>query len=543
MVGGVSSNPDPLASARAAAHRHDWKSAFRDFESAATDLSPDDLERWATAGYLLGRVDSALEALERAYRTNEQAGATGDAARCAFWSVFILVQRGEMARATGWLGRCAALAEASPEDGPARAYLDCVGAFRRVAIEGAYEDGLEMAEGVIGHARSAGDRDLLALGLNIAGRALVKAGRVEEGMGRFDEAMVELMSGELAAPVAGTVYCSMIDACEEVSELARAREWTEALNRWCDRQEGMITFTGQCLTHRATILRHSGRWDLAGAEAERACEQFVGAADEAATGRALYELGETRRLSGRYGEAEDAYRRAGTWGHDPQPGLALLRLAQGQAESAAASMQRRVAETNDPLEMIKLLPAHAEIMLAVGNREAARSSAEELSGLADRFGTDCLRAQAAYATGTLALAEGEGDRAVSALRTASRTWQSLRCPFEEARSRTHLGRACRVVGDEEAAALEESAARRLLEQLGVEPGVMLGDHTEPAHGLSERELEVLRLVATGRTNQEIADELYLAVKTIDRHVGNILAKLAVSSRTAATAFAYEHGLI
>lgn len=539
----MSSNPDPLEAARAAARRHDWTSAFQLFESAGADMDPGDLETWATAGYLLGRVDDALEALERAYRKNEEAGATGDAARCAFWSVFILVQRGEMARATGWLGRCAALAAASPDGGPARAYLDCVGAFRRVAVEGRYEEGLALAEGVIDHARSGGDRDLLALGLNIAGRALVKTGRVEEGMTRFDAAMVELMSGELAAPVAGTVYCSMIDACEEVSELARAREWTEALNRWCDRQEGMITFTGQCLTHRATIFRHSGRWDLAGAEAERACEQFVGAADEAATGRALYELGETRRLGGRFGEAEEAYRRAGTWGHDPQPGLALLRLAQGQAESAAASMQRRVAETNDPVEMIKLLPAHAEIMLAVGNRQAARSATEELAGLSDRFGTDCLRAQAAYAAGALALAEGEGDPALSALRTASRTWQTLRCPYEEARSRTLLSRACRLVGDEEAAAIEESAARRLLEQLGVEPSVLLAQRTEPAHGLSERELEVLRLVATGRTNQEIADELYLAVKTIDRHVGNILAKLAVSSRTAATAFAYEHGLI
>jgi DNA-binding NarL/FixJ family response regulator len=347
----------------------------------------------------------------------------------------------------------------------------------------------------------------------------------------------------------GHLYCSVIDACQEVLEWRRAHEWTTALAAWCDQQPEMATFTGQCLVHRAEILQLHGAWPQAVEEATRAVDRLAQGADGYATGAAWYRRAEVARVLGDVTAAEDAYRQAGRWGLEPQPGLALLRLAQGRTDAAEAATRRVVAETSEPFQRARLLPAHVEVMLAAGGVPAAREAADELTAIAARFDTPALRAVAGRALGAVLLAEGDPRAAAVVLRRAWQSWQELEAPYEAARVRVLVGLGCRAQGDEEAAAIELDAARGVFAQLGAAPELArleaLGgrDAASTRHGLTGRELQVLRLLAAGNTNRAIATELVLAEKTVDRHVSNIYTKLGVSSRAAATAYAYQHRLL
>jgi DNA-binding CsgD family transcriptional regulator len=542
----LTTHADHVTRGRTAAERRAWPEAFAAFAAAdaAVPLEADDLQVWAIAAYLLGHVDTGVDALARAFHTHRENGDLSAAVRCGFWIFFILSARGDMAQAGGWRTRCDRLLASLPADAAEHGYMLCSTAFL-LAVERDYATAQETADRAVEIGRQTRDEDLVALGLNVAGRAAILDGRAADGFLRLDEAMVAVVSGELSPPTAGAVYCSLIEACEEIAEVRRAREWTDALTRWCERQEGMVTFTGQCLTHRATILRRSGAWQAAAEQAARACERFAGAADEVATGMALYELAEVHRVQGNLDAAEDAFRRAGAWGHDPQPGLALVRLAQGRTDVAAAALRRLLTERTDVIDRLKLLPTHVEAMLAVGDQAAAAAAAAELTDHAGTYGTDALRAEADRSHGAVLLAEGDAAAAAVRLRSACTTWQALEAPYETARTRVLISLACRQLGDHDTATLERGAAHRAFTDLGAAADLarLAADDAQPVHGLTPRELEVLRLVATGRTNQAIADELYVAVKTVDRHVASILAKLRVPSRTAATAFAYEHDLL
>jgi DNA-binding NarL/FixJ family response regulator len=290
-------------------------------------------------------------------------------------------------------------------------------------------------------------------------------------------------------------------------------------------------------------------WPESVEEARRAGARLAHAADSYATGGAFYRQAEVYRVLGDFTAADDAYRQASRWGLEPQPGLALLRLAQGRTDAAAAALQRVLAETTEGFRRARLLSAHVEIMLAVGDVQGARDSAGELTEIAERYDTLALRAVADHARGAVLLDEGEARAAVVALRGARQAWQELEAPYEAARVRVLVGLGCRALGDEEAAAMELEAARSVLAQLGAAPDLARLDalaHREAAwkvHGLTERELQVLRLVATGATNHAIAGQLFVAEKTVDRHVSNIFTKLGVSSRAAATAYAYQHRLL
>ncbi len=400
----------------------------------------------------------------------------------------------------------------------------------------------------LGMARECGDTDAVALSLTLVGRSFLREGRVSEGLAALDEAMLEVVTGSVSAPVAGSVYCSLIEACEEISELRRAREWTDALTRWCDGQRGMVTFTGQCLVHRATIKQLRGDWTDALREVRLACERFGVAADVHASGLAMYRLGELHRLRGEHDDAEEAFREASERAHDPQPGLALLRLAQGKNDVAVAAIRRAVDEGRDRATRAKLLAALVEIAVANGDLEAVRSAADELTEIAAAYGTPVLGAMSKQARGVALLAGRDARGALAALREAQQQWREFDMPYDEARVRVLVAQACDALGDGDTASFERDAARRTFERLGAEPDLArLRTDTASAagpvtYGLSARELEVLRLVATGMTNQAIANELSLAVKTIERHVSNVLTKLGVTSRSAATAFAYQHGL-
>jgi DNA-binding CsgD family transcriptional regulator len=496
---------------------------------------------------MLNRDDEFAATMERAHRAHLEAGNGPRAVRCAFWVGMSLATRGEVGQASGWFGRGQRLLERERRDHVERGYLLIPVLLQHVAAghpEAAHATAAEAVE--IGE--RFGDPDLVAMGLHEQGHALVRQGRIEEGLRLLDETMVAVTAGELSPIVTGLVYCNVIAFCQEVSEVRRAREWTAALTRWCEQQPDMVAHTGQCLLHRAEIMELSGAWPAALEEARRAGERFVKQARRAAAGHASYRQGEVHRRRGEFDAAEAAYRDASRCGWEPQPGLALLRLAQGDSGAAAASIRRVVGETADPPKLARLLPAYVEIMLAAGDADEARTACARLGKLSAGREEGMRAALVAQARGAVELEGGDAEAALVWLRRAWQVWEEVDAPYEAARTRVLLGLACRALGDDDAAALELDAARGSFAELGAAIDLarveaLSGGAGADAHGLTARELEVLRLVAAGETNRSIATRLVLSERTVDRHVSNILAKLRVPSRSAATAYAYEHQLV
>jgi len=546
---------DELQRGRAAYARSAWGDADELLSQAdrAARLEAADLELLATAAYMLGRDEDHVRVLERAHHEHLSRGDELRATHCACWMGINLSLRGELARASGWFGRAHRLLEAADSDSVERGYL-MLPAMMQQQHRGEFDAAFETAEGAREIGRRFGDADLITLAIHVQGRARVKQGRIEEGLSLLDEAMVAVTAGELSPIATGIVYCSVIEGCQEVFELGRAREWTEALARWCDGQTDLVSFTGKCLMHRAEIMQAHGEWPDALAEARRACERHGDSHNDGALAQATYRQGEILRLQGRLDEAEAAYARATHGGWEPQPGLALLRLAKGDTSAAVAAIRRVLGETSDLLTRAGLLPACVEIMLAAGDIEEARRASLELEQLETESGSGMLAAMVATARGAVMLKDGDAWAALNALRHAGRLWQQLQAPYEGARVRMLVARACRAVDDDDAADMELEAARAALERLGAatdlalaerlsQPAVSRDTHGEDTHGLTPRELEVLRLIARGDTNRAIAEELVISERTVDRHVSNILAKLRVPSRAAATAYAYENALV
>ncbi|HEX5469027.1 MAG TPA: response regulator transcription factor [Gaiellaceae bacterium] len=537
-----------LERGRASYARHAWRDAYESLSRAddASRLEPEDLELLATSAYMQGLEDEYVRALERAHYAYLDSGEVPRAARCTWWIGLSLLLRGEGAPATGWFARGERLLESEEPDCAERGYLLLASMLESFA-EGDFEAARAYAAEAIAVGERFGDRDLIALGVMDLGHALLELGRPKEGLRLVDEGMVAVTSGELSPVVAGILYCNTISVCRSVYELRRAREWTTALTHWCERQPDMVAHTGVCLVHRAEIMQLQGGWQAALEEAEQVAAR--GVLNERAFGPALCVQGDLHRLRGDFRAAERAYRAAAQKGAQPQPGLALLRLVQDSVDAAVAGIRRVVGESSKPLKRAALLPAYVEIALAAGEVEEAERASDELAGISQVHESGALGAMSAYASGAVALARGEPADALTGLRRALQLWQDLGAPYEAARARVLIGLACAGLGDDDGAALELETARTVFEQLGAGPdasraGSLRASFSVPdTHELSPRELQVLRLVASGETNRAIAAALVLSERTVDRHVSNIYAKLRVSSRAAATAYAYEHGLL
>ncbi|MEN3283032.1 MAG: hypothetical protein V7607_4172 [Solirubrobacteraceae bacterium] len=535
---------DGLERARALCAQGAWSGAYEALSRAgsAAALEVQDLELLATSAYMLGHDEEYSHHLGRVHQLYLDAGQPLRAARAAFWNGMDLMMRGETGRGSGWLGRAQRLVDAETGACAERGYLLVPLAFQRENA-GDLDGAIAAVAEATAIAERFGDRTLFAIAVNVQGHFLVRAGRVGEGLGLLDEAMVALTTGELSPIARGIVYCSVISGCQEAFEPRRAQEWTDALARWCKGQPDMVAFSGRCHVHRAEIMQLKGAWSDALEEARCAERRAARGNHRNALAEAAYVQGEVHRLRGQLGAAEEAYREASRYGREPHPGLALLRLAQRKVDAAATAIRRVLDETSPPPERARLLPACAQIMIAAGDLQGARSASEELAEIAIGYEVGMLGAIVAQTQGAVELAAGEARTALPALRRAWRVWEEIEAPYEAARVRELMGAACRALGDEDAAALELEAARRAFVELGAALDVARMGGEAETHGLTARELEVLRLVAAGQTNKAIAAELVLSERTVDRHVSNIFAKLGVSSRTAAAAFAYEHRLV
>jgi DNA-binding CsgD family transcriptional regulator len=541
-----------LTRARAAVGRRQWGDAFALLSDADREapLNAEDLEYAAVACYLTAREQEADGFWTRAYRRWLEAGETPRAVRCAFWMSFVAMLRGDAAHSQGWLARAQRLLDDNDQDSREHGYLQFMLGMPAL-VEGDGVAAYDAFEQVATIGEQHRDPDLVALARLSMGEALIEQHRFSEGTRLLDEVMVAVTSGEVSPIPAGVAYCATILSCQRTGDVRRATEWTTALTAWCSAQPDLVPFRGQCLVHRSEILQLHGRWSDALEEAQRACSPVTG---PAGPGMAFYQLGELHRLTGRFADAEAAYRQASARGHEPQPGLSLLRLAQGNVEVAAAAIRRVTAAADDaagpdtgPVRC-RLLAASTEVLLAARDLAGARAAADELQALAGQHDVPFLRAMAAQASGAVHLAAENAGAAVRCLQEACADWQELDAPYDLARTRALMGIACRQQGDHDTGQMHLDAARSVLHELGAAPDLSRLERlvlkTAPgARGLlSPRELEVLRLIALGRTNRAIAEELFLSEKTVARHVSNILTKLSVSSRAAATAYAYEHAL-
>lgn len=541
---------DALIQGRACFERQAWRDAHERLSAAdrETPLAPEDIDRLATCAYLLGDEPASADLWARAYQEFQLRGDAELAARCAFRIGFILLQKGQMAHGGGWLARARRLLDDAGCDCAVRGYLLLPEAIR-VARGGDPARGYELFSEALAIGQRFGDADLIAFGRQGQGRTLIRTGRPADGLALLDEVMVAVTAGELLPLYVGDIYCSVIEACVEIFDLRRAHEWTAALQHWCDRQPDALPYRGTCLVRRAEILQLHGSWTDAMGEAERACEHLLVPPPKAAAGLAYYQRGELHRLRGEFEQAEQAYRQGAEWGRRPQPGLALLRLAQGDVDAALMSLRRAVDENRDTVVRSRVLGAYVEVLLRAGDVAAARSAAEELRDIATSFDAPFLQAMAADCAGAVLVAEGDADGALEALHRARAVWREIEAPYEDARSRVSVALASRMRGDDETATMELDAARREFQRLGAVTDLARAnelarpDEAKAPSQLTARELEVLGLVATGKTNRAIADSLGLSEKTVARHISNIFMKLGLASRAAATAYAYRNRLV
>ena len=537
-----------ISQGREAFARRNWREAYAQLSAADRELSlePADLERFAAVAYLVGEDGHATAIWTRAHHQLVDQGNVERAARLGFWLSLSLLLAGEMARSTGWLARSQRLLKDREDACVEHGYGLIVTGLMAMG-KGSIESAGATFDQALARAERFADPDLLALGLLGRGQSLILSKRIGEGVARLDEAMVAATAGTVSPVLTGIIYCAVILTCQRIFDLRRAREWTTQLDAWCASQPDLVPYRGQCLVHRSEILQLRGDWPGALAEVVKARDHLADRS-EAAVGRAFYQQGELHRLRGEFAQAGEMYREAGRNGCEPQPGLSLLRLAEGKLDAAVAAI-RGVVDSAAGSSRPKLFAPYIEILIAAGDLGAARAAADELTRIAAALGAPVLLATSAHATGAVLFAEGKMRAALALLREAWAAWQDLDMPYESARAGALVGRACQRLGDHETARMHFDAAQSVFRRLGAAPDLVelerltASPGAGPLSALTDREREVLSLVAAGETNRQIATALGISEHTVARHLSNIFDKLGVTTRTAAGAFAHKHKLV
>ena len=535
---------DRLGEARRAHSEQNWPEAYEAFAAVpAADMGADDLSALAETTWWLGKLDESIAARKRAFEARNDAGDVPGAALEAFYLSLALGDKGEDAQASGWRSRAYTLAGDLP-DSLAAGYLlsmEADGAFHAGDPEGC----ITKARATIEIGRKNGDATLVAWATHVEGLGLIKRGDIEKGWSRLDESMLAVISTRLKPSWAGLMHCGMLLACEEFGDPRRGWQWVEATERWLGTVPGAVLYPGVCRIHKVRFMQMRGTWSAAEAEAHEACADLIGVHTFTAA-RGYYEIAEIKRLMGDYDAALEFYTKAHELGWDPQPGLARLRLAQGRTDAAVAGLRRALGQAQDRLVRAHLLPHQVDIALAAGDTDTASEAAEELARIAAEYKSPEMSAASATSLGSAMIARGKPEAALVELKRAISEWMHLDCLYETARARALAGHALRMVGDEDGASLDLQAAHEIFIKLGAEPDARrvaeLIGRSQTSSGLSPRELEVLRLVAAGRSNKEIATTLFISENTVARHMQNIFTKLGVGSRSAATALAFKQGL-
>lgn len=544
-----------VTSARAALARHDWRGAYDlllavvgqvggDRGEELPVVDPDPLECFAEAAWWVARLDECIAARERLYRACTEQGSRRRAARAAMLLSDNYGFRGQPSIAGAWLARARRLL-ADEADCLERGWL-AIREAESAHARGDIETAGAHAAWALDLARRIDDPDLEAEGLQCLGRLRIVAGHPSEGLALYDEAMLLAKEGRLSPFMVGKVHCSLISACEELGDLRRAAEWTTAGASWAASHPASA-FPGLCRVHRAALLQMQGEWEHAEAEARRACDELRGV-NAHNTALSYREIGDVRRRAGDLDGAIAAYRAAADLGLQPQPGMALVRLAQGRVAVAARMIQQALGEIgHDDLGRARLLPAAVQIGVAADDLDAARAAADELDRIAHRYPSSLIEASAVTSRGRLQLAEGEPAAATASLRRALQAWQQLGVPYEAALTQALLGEAAHRMGDDDEAATCTAAAAATFQRLGAVLDVArLGATAAPVAPrtgpLTDREAEMLCLVAAGLTNRAIAVELCVSEKTVERHLSNVFRKLGVSSRAAASVYAVQLGI-
>ena len=501
----------------------------------------------ADAAWWSCRLDESIAVRQKAYSGFAARGANRRAAYAAWFLAYDYYTKGETSLGSGWMSR----AERHLVDEPEcleHAYL-ALAASDAAQDRGDFDEARLHAERVLKIGERFGSADIVAMGIQSLGRILIGRGDVAEGTKLLDEAMTSVVAGDLSPFITGWIYCNVLIACLANADLLRAGEWAEAARAWVESLGEGSPYHGLCRMYHVEVTTMRGSWAEAESDAARASEELASFEPHIAS-LAHYAIGEIRRRRGDLRGADAAFMRAHELGADPQPGLALLRLAQGNVEAAVTGLRLPLAGDASPtVERARVLAAKVEVSLAAEDIDSAREATGELEHIASARPTNpFFEACAATAQVAVHLADGEVDPALYAARRAWVLWQELKLPYETARARLMLGLASRAAGDEERARMELDAARVAFERLGA--GVDAAHAADLLHpraafpgGLSAREVEVLRLVATGKTNRQIAAEMVVSEHTIRRHLQNIFVKLGVTSRTAAAAFAVENSLV
>lgn len=529
-------------------HRQ-WRNAFTFLSEADSQspLQPSHLLQLAQAALLIGKEQEGADALARAHQSFLADGHTAPAVRCAFWLGFTAMLNGETAKATGWLARASRLMEGHP-DCIETGYLLLPNGYRLVH-SGDPESAESYFKQAVAIAKRFDDKDLMALALQGQGRSLIRKGDIEQGLALLDEAMIAVTAGEVSPLNAGGVFCSVLDACGEIFDLQRAQEWSIALKTWCDSQPDIMPYRGHCLIRRSELLHLHGAWSEAYEEAKRACECLALPSPRAALGGAFYQIGEIERMRGNLTEAEKAYEQAGRWMPNCGPGLARLRLAQNKVDAANALVRRMAEHVRAPASRALVLDAWVEIALAANDLDSARAACSELARISERMNFPFVRALLARNAGALLLADNDSHAALTELERSRALWHELQVPYEAARVRCLMARAYRKLGDDDSAAIAFAEAQKTFESLGasIDLACLKEEHracrSHNVGSVTKREIEVLRLVAAGKTNRAIAAALDISEKTVARHLSNIFTKLNLDSRTAATVYALEQKLL